>query len=136
LKVDLKTNRQEGGESSKYRFAFDELSQGQCVLIKLYALALCAMQPGTTLILDDPVIHTALKEIQPWLNTLLDRADDIDAQVLLISHHPELINDLAREKGVTFSREHNGPVRIKRGGFDEDTGLKPSELIARDWVDG
>jgi energy-coupling factor transporter ATP-binding protein EcfA2 len=134
LCVDLKVDSEGGGET--VRFADLELSDGQRVLIKLYALAYCAMKPGTTLFLDDPVTHVGLGEIQPWLTTLLDRADDIGAQVLLTSHHPELINYLAREHGVVFYREGNGPTRVKPAQLDDGSGLPPSELIARGWVDG
>jgi predicted ATPase len=104
-------------------------------LIKLYAIALCVMRPGSTLIIDDPDLHVALAEVQPWLLTLVDRSDDIDAQVILSSHHPELINYLAREHGVFFDREHNGPVRVKYANLD-DRALPPAELVARGWVDG
>jgi len=56
--------------------------------------------------------------------------------VLLISHHPELINYLAREKGVFFRRDHNGPTRVGPARIEDETGLTPAELIARGWVDG
>jgi ABC-type lipoprotein export system ATPase subunit len=135
LWVELKVDSEPGTESTS-RFGAWELSDGQRVLIKLYALAYCAMKPGTTLLLDDPVTHVGLGEIQPWLTTLLDRADDIGAQVLLTSHHPELINYLAREHGVVFHREGNGPTRVKPAQLDDGSGLPPSELIARGWVDG
>jgi ABC-type lipoprotein export system ATPase subunit len=135
LWVDLKVDSERGGESI-VRFADRELSDGQRVLIKLYALAYCAMKPGTTLFLDDPVTHVGLGEVQPWLTTLLDRADDIGAQVLLTSHHPELINYLARKHGVFFYRDGNGPTRVKPVQLDDSSGLPTSELIARGWVDG
>jgi predicted ATPase len=135
LWVELKVDSEPGTESTP-RFADWELSDGQRVLIKLYALAYCAMKPGRTLFLDDPVTHVGLAEIQPWLTTLLDRADDIGAQVLLTSHHPELINYLAREHGVFFYREGNGPTRVKPAQLDDESGLPLSELIARGWVDG
>jgi hypothetical protein len=131
LKVDLEAD----GSKSIARFDAWELSRGQMTLIKLYAIALCVMRPGSTVILDDPVLHVALAEIQPWLLTLVDRSDDIDAQVILSSHHPELINYLARENGVIFFREHNGPTRVKSARFDEETGLDPAELVARGWID-
>jgi hypothetical protein len=135
LCVDLKVGSERGGKST-VRFTDSELSDGQRVLIKLYALVYCAMKPGTTLFLDDPVTHVGLGEIQPWLTTLLDRADDIGAQVLLTSHHPELINYLARKHGVVFYRDGNGPTRVKPAQLDDGSGLPPSELIARGWVDG
>jgi energy-coupling factor transporter ATP-binding protein EcfA2 len=132
IQFDLEVD---GGKSIA-RFREWELSRGQMTLIKLYAIALCVMRPGSTVILDDPVLHVALAEIQPWLVTLVDRSDDIDSQVILSSHHPELINYLAREKGVVFFREHNGPTRVKPAQFHDETGLDPAELIARGWVDG
>jgi hypothetical protein len=135
LWVDLKVDSEPGAESTP-RFADWELSDGQCVLIKLYALAYWAMKPNTTLLLDDPVTHVGLGEIQPWLTTLLERADDIGAQVILTSQHPELINYLARKYGVFFYREGNGPTRVKPAQLDDGSGLPLSELIARGWVDG
>jgi ABC-type transport system involved in cytochrome c biogenesis ATPase subunit len=135
LWVELKVGSEHGAESTP-RFADWELSDGQRVLIKLYALAFCAMKPDTTLFLDDPVTDVGLAEIQPWLTALLARADDIGAQVLLTSHHPELINYLARDHGVVFYREGNGPTRVKPAQLDDGSGLPPSELIARGWVDG
>ena len=135
LSIELKAGSV-GDGSGTIRYDDWELSDGQRVLIKLYALAFCAMKPDRTLILDDPVVHVSLREIQPWLLTLLDRADDIKAQVLLISHHPELINYLARENGVFFDREGNGPVRVRPAQFDEDEPLPPAELVARGWTDG
>jgi hypothetical protein len=135
LYIDLKMGSElEGG--SHVRFADSELSDGQRVLIKLYALAFCAMKPGTTLLLDDPVVHVSLAEIQPWLTTLLDRADDIGAQVMLTSHHPEIIDYLAPQHGVFFYREDNGPTRVKPVRATNPEGLPLSELIARGWVDG
>jgi energy-coupling factor transporter ATP-binding protein EcfA2 len=131
LRVDLEA----GHDKSIARFEYWELSKGQMTLIKLYAIALCVMRPGSTLIIDDPDLHVALAEIQPWLLTLVDRSDDIDAQVILSSHHPELINYLAREHGVFFEREHNGPVRVRYARLD-DRALPPAELVARGWIDG
>jgi predicted ATPase len=134
LDVRLKSDTQEGGMPTPSYRSY-ELSDGQRVLIKLYALAFCAMKPGSTLILDDPVVHVSLREIQPWLTTLLDRSDDIKSQVLIISHHPEIVNYLAGDKGVFFSREDNGPVRVKPLRFDDDPGLTPAEAMARGWID-
>lgn len=136
-RLDVRLKSGSGGDATTaIPFDSTELSDGQLVLIKLYALAFWAMKPGSTLILDDPVVHVSLREIQPWLTTLIDRADDIGSQVLLISHHPEIINYLARESGVVFSRDGNGPVHVRPARFDDDPGLTPAEEIARGWADG
>jgi hypothetical protein len=63
-------------------------------------------------------------------------ADTVDGgigQALLISHHPEVINQWAPASGVQFVRENNGPVRMARFTEDPDLCLSASELIARGW---
>ena len=130
LKVDV-----EGpGGGPILRFDLDELSDGQRSLILLYALLHGAMQPGTTLLIDDPVAHVALGEIQAWLSALIDRADDIGAQVLVISHHPEIVNHLAGSSGLVVRRDRNGPTRVQPFDDPSGAGLPPAEMIARGWA--
>ncbi len=136
LRVSLISNLGDGKVPAAVRYGLDELSDGQRMLIFLYTLSHCALEPGATLFIDDPVIHVAIREIQPWLTHAIDRADDIGSQLLLISHHPELIDYLAREKGIEFRREHNGPVRVLPYRDDPESGLPPSEQLARGWEDG
>ncbi len=128
------------GDSSRKRerleFDFDELSDGQRALIALYTLLVCVVKSDTTICLDEPDNFLALPEIQPWLFELGDRIDDVGAQAILISHHPELINLLAPEHGVVFSRTGGGPVRAETYGPDAVGKLTPSELIARGWERG
>lgn len=112
---------------------FDELSDGQKALIALYTLLHCAVGSGSTICIDEPENFVALAEIQPWLLELNDRIDDGDGQAILVSHHPELINLLAPEQAVIFSREHGGPVRVEAFRPDALGKLSPAELIARGW---
>lgn len=112
---------------------FSELSEGQRVLIALYALLYCVVVNGRTLLLDEPDNFVALAEIQPWLMKLLDRVDEESAQVILVSHHPELLDQMASQGGVLLDRPNGGETRLLPFGPRDDTGLKPSEIIARGW---
>lgn len=123
-------------ESSKvYYFDFEQLSDGQRVLIVLYALLLGLYKIGHTLFLDEPENFVALPEIQPWLMELKDACGVGFPQAVLISHHPELIDYLGSECGRWFERDPLGPTRVKdlpKGGEDQ---LRLSEQIARGWTE-
>ena len=124
------------GNSKEYiDYSFWELSDGQRMLIALYTLIYCTQSDDYTLCIDEPENFLALPEIQPWLIKLYDLCSDEKTQALLISHHPELIDYLlASPVGYWFDRQSNTPVRVKRIGSDNDTGLPISELIARGWL--
>lgn len=116
-------------------FDFEELSDGQRVLIALHTLLHFAVDKDTTLCIDEPDNFVALREIEPWLNELADISAET-SQFLLISHHPKLINILALEKGIAFQRSYGtGPVRAKLFSADTSSGLTVSELVARGWQD-
>lgn len=112
---------------------FSELSEGHRTLIALYMLLHCTVLEGSTLLIDEPDNFIALAEIQPWLMKLLDRVDDRNAQVILVSHHPELLNQLAAQGGVLLDRPGGGETRIKSFAPPGDTGLTPAEIVARGW---
>lgn len=114
-------------------FDFDELSDGQKMLIALYTVLYTLVVPGATICLDEPDNFLALSEIQPWLFELSDRIEDVGAQVILVSHHPELINLMAPEHGVVFSRTGLGSVRAEPYHPDRISKLRPAEQIARGW---
>jgi ATPase subunit of ABC transporter with duplicated ATPase domains len=88
---------------------------------------------GSTIILDEPDNFISLREIQPWLNAVSDTIDEGRGQVLIISHHPELLNQWAPDYGVRFVREGIGPVRVKKFSDDPESPLPPSEIVARGW---
>lgn len=113
---------------------FDELSLGQRKLIALYTLLSYGFQDGGTLCIDEPDNYISLREIQPWLAAIQEAQVESAAQVLLISHHPEIINYLAPDCGLMLERVDNGPTRAKN--FTTLSDLEPSELIARGWIDG
>ncbi len=112
---------------------FSDLSEGQRVLIALYVLLYCAVNKDRTLLIDEPDNFIALAEIQPWLIKLLDRVDESGGQVILVSHHPELLDQLACQGGVLLDRPNGGETLVRLFEPPEDSGLKPSEIIARGW---
>lgn len=117
-------------------YRFSELSDGQRLLILLYALLYFTRDKKFFLCIDEPENYLALPEIQPWLIALFDACQDEEGQALLISHHPEVIDYLAAGSGYWFERKPNAPVRVQRLEETCDTGLAISELVARGWING
>jgi predicted ATPase len=114
-------------------FRLTELSEGQRCLIALYMSLHFLIARGKTVFLDEPDNFVSLREIQPWLLAAEQVVEDHNGQLILISHHPEILNYWAREYGLLFSREENGHVRTKAYREVSDTGLDPAETIARGW---
>lgn len=116
---------------AKYAVDFSELSDGQRQLCGLYFLRHAVVQPGRTVIFDEPDNYVALREIQPWLTEVVDLAMTPNGpQLLFISHHPEVLNQLAPDRGTRFFRD-GGPTRIEA--FKGAEGLNAAEVIARGW---
>jgi predicted ATPase len=124
----------EGGVRSKY--GFGELSEGQRCLISLYIILHFVLIKGRTVLIDEPENFISLREIQPWLTAASDAIEETGGQLLLVSHHPELINQWAVDYGVRFVRENGGPARIERFHGDPNSDLSPAELVARGWENG
>ena len=115
-------------------YSISELSEGQRVLIGLYMILHFVIAKGQTVILDEPDNFISLREIQPWLLAAEDAVQESKGQLILISHHPEILNLWAREYGIQFYREENGQVApLKKYKTDYDEVLKPSEVVARGW---
>jgi predicted ATPase len=109
-------------------FTLDELSDGQRVLLGLAMLAAEPEGEDLTLLLDEPDNFVALAEVQPLLMSMRLRPE---LQLLVISHHPEIINLQAREHGLVFERQGLGPTRVRPFVADEQTSLTPAEIVAR-----
>ena len=116
-------------------FDFEQISDGQRVIIVLYTLLLGLQGLGNTLFLDEPDNYVSLAEIQPWLMELNDACGDGLPQAVLISHHPELIDYLGPECGLWIERDPLGPARVKALPERLDSELKLSEQIARGWTE-
>ena len=120
--------------SSSLSLGLKELSDGQRSLIALYMILHFWIARGYTVFIDEPDNFISLREIQPWLLEAESTADDNKGQLILISHHPEILNQWAREYGVLIVREQNGHVAPPRAyKTDYDDILQPAETIARGW---
>jgi ABC-type lipoprotein export system ATPase subunit len=127
----LRASFEQPGKKATY--SLGELSDGQRQLIALYLILHALIARGETIFLDEVTNHVALREIQPWLLAAEHMVEDHNGQLVLVSHHPEILNQWAQEYGLLFFREENGQVRTKRFEPDPDGFLRPSELIARGW---
>lgn len=114
-------------------YALSELSDGQRKLIGLYAILHFLITKGCTVFIDEPDNYISLREIQPWLLAAEEAVEDKHGQLILTSHHPEILNQWASAYGLRFFREKNGHVRTEKFRGDLNGPLQPSELIARAW---
>ena len=118
----------------RYELRLDEISDGQRALIALYSLVRLAEGQGYTLFLDEPDNYVSLREIQPWLIGLADACGGGVPQAVLCSHHPELIDYLAGDRGLVLRRESSGSTIARPSSeLSVEGGLKLSEVIARGW---
>lgn len=113
-------------------YGFEELSDGQRVLIVLYGLLVATRGRSMSLFLDEPDNFVSHREIQPFFNAI----EDCDSlQVILISHHPTLTNLLATECGVLFRRAANAPVRAEPFSAPHESSQPVADLIAQGFFD-
>jgi len=127
-----------GGEdetASKIYFDFEQLSDGQRIIMVLYSLLIGLQTLGHTLFIEEPENYVSLPEIQPWLMELNDACGEGFPQAVLISHHPELIDYLGPESSKWLERDSLGPSRVKKLPTEIEQGLKLSEKIARGWIE-
>jgi predicted ATPase len=103
-----------GPWSHRASYSLDELSEGQRCLIGLYMILHFLLASGQTVFIDEPDNFISTREIQPWLNEASSMVEEKRGQLILISHHPEILSLWAVEYGVQFFREENGQVRLKR----------------------
>ncbi len=113
-------------------FDFMNISSGQRQLIVLYTV-LEALRAGTfsTVLIDEPDNFVSMREIQPWLENLNDICEEQDKQALIISHHPEIVNKMARGTELWFSRQTESHVVVRP--FPKVDELSPAEVMARGW---
>ena len=121
------------GNGKPLRYSFDELSDGQQMLIILYTLLVGLKDEGYSLFIDEPANFVSLREIQPWLLALQDACGSWIQQATLISHHPEILNLFAQSNGRWLHQQDNGPVQVKDAPLMDVEGLTPAEIIARGW---
>ncbi|HXR08179.1 MAG TPA: AAA family ATPase [Candidatus Acidoferrum sp.] len=112
---------------------FDQLSDGEKALVGLYMVrAALATGAAQTVLIDEPDNYVGLQELQPWVLSLRELLDE-SHQAILISHHPEILNNAGHDSDRYFWRDnHTSPTRV--GPLNVPMGLGPGEAIARGWV--
>lgn len=112
---------------------FDQLSDGEKALVGLYMIR-SALSTGAvqTILIDEPDNYVGLPELQPWILSLRELLDN-DHQAILISHHPEILDNIGEHAGRYLWRDnHYSPTRI--GPLKLPAGMRAGEAIARGWV--
>ena len=112
-----------------------QLSDGERALIGLYMVR-AALETGAarTVLIDEPDNFVGLPELQPWVLSMRELLDE-EHQLILISHHPEILSNSGEANGRYLWRDnHTSPTRI--GPLKVPDGLTAGEAIARGWVRG
>jgi predicted ATPase len=133
LQVTARAGGDGRGREPQQQYAFGELSDGQRALIGLYTVLHCTLDNRATICIDEPDNFVALAEIQPWLSRLSDSAQEASSQILIASHHPELLNQLATRNGVVLDRVDGRQTLVRPFAPPSDTTLTPAEIVARGW---
>jgi predicted ATPase len=123
-----------GTGKGEYELALEELSDGQRVLLVLYGLLHFLDKSGRILFLDEPDNFLAASEIQPWLLCAEDAIGDGLPQVVIVSHHAEVIDYLGGDRGILLEREVTGVTKtrpLRDIGIPD--AMKLSEVVARGW---
>lgn len=115
------------------RYEFDQLSEGQRALIALYGLIFLSGDRRGSLFIDEPDNYLSLSEIQPWLAAAVERCGESLEQIVIVSHHPVMIDYMAGANGRWFSRQDDGPVRVSHEPKRAVDGLSLSETVSRGW---
>lgn len=123
-----------GTGRGEYEMRLGELSDGQRSLLVLYGLVHFLERQGYLLFLDEPDNFLAASEIQPWLLAAEDVLGDGVAQMVVVSHHAEVIDYLGGDRGILFEREVSGVTKTRPlREVAIPNAMKLSEVLARGW---
>ncbi|HVX14779.1 MAG TPA: AAA family ATPase [Pirellulales bacterium] len=129
--LQLRFDSGKGGQSTV--LFMEQLSDGERGLVGLYMVR-AAIETGAarTILLDEPDNFVGLPELQPWVLSMRELLDD-EHQLILISHHPEILSNSGETNGRYLWRDnHTSPTRI--GALRVPEGMTASEAIARGWA--
>jgi len=112
-------------------FDFSELSEGQRQLIFLYTLLAYMQEKSSAFFIDEPDNFVTLREIDPWWNEINDVCEMPGKQVILISHHPTIVDRMGHDKALWFSRPEGKHTIVKP--YTVTDGLTPAETMERGW---
>ena len=135
LNVKVLLLRFEAADGRTIELSFEQLSDGEKALAGLYMVRnALATGAAHTILIDEPDNNVGLPELQPWVLSLRELLDE-DHQAILISHHPEIVNNTGEDFGSYLWRDnHTSPTRI--GPLRPPEGLSAGEAITRGWIRG
>lgn len=124
----LQVECERSGEN--YPLTIGELSEGQRVLLVLYTILHALPDRASLLLFDEPDNYVAQSEIQPWLSAVRGAmVDSGKGTLLVISHHPEVIDYLSADQALFLWRDEDGPTRVRETEVDLQQGLTLSEWL-------
>jgi predicted ATPase len=113
-------------DNQRWTARFDELSDGQRMLVLLYALL--EDTSGQLQALDEPDNFVATSEIQPWLSEMRSRTVAASGQLFVISHNSESMDYLAADGAFIFS-SRNGIAQCRDLNDIDLKGAKLSDAL-------
>jgi len=124
------------GAKEENEYTLSEMSDGQRLLVALYAVIHFGVGKASLFCIDEPDNFLAIDEINPIVETLF--SGESAAQVLVSSHSAEVCDHVPIDCGIYFSRRESvdaSATRVKS--FDEvlagNPGLSCSEIFKRGW---
>ena len=120
-------------------FRFSELSDGQKMLMAMYAVVYFAIKEAAVVCIDEPDNYLALSEITPLISSMQDAVEDgKGAQFMVASHHPEFYRQLAMDEGFLMRRAENGSTSVAKISdvlAAKNIKLPIADVFARGWED-
>lgn len=117
----------------KCSYKIEELSDGEKMLFKLYFLTVMYYNEDCPLFLDEPDNYISLMEVGQFVQYVQDKSDS-NKQCIFISHHPNVIDNLAASNGIWLERHYYGATTISNPP-EADCGLTYSEIIMNGGLD-
>lgn len=117
-------------------YRFNELSDGEKLLIGLYTIVLGLRDPDAIVCIDEPLNYISLVELEPLLTEIEEHyayGESGSPQMVLASHHPILVDFFARRFGLHFKRTDGGPTKLSKFEPSLDSKLSTSEVLREGW---
>ncbi len=89
-------------QGTTHTVPLEQLTEGQRALILLYSISEC-LDRASLVALDEALNYIAIAEVQPAVVALRESVVECDGQLLVVSHHPEVIDYLGADDTFVFS---------------------------------
>lgn len=122
------------GAGRDYPSAVDELSDGQRILLLLYAFRRGIVDRTVTAFVDEPETGLAPHEMQPWLAAMSADVEERGGQFLAASHHPAVVDYMAPHRAVRLFRPGGMAVRFDEVTLETTGGARVSEWLSQPWA--